>query len=276
MHWHTFQLSTQGLHAVAYAPKTTKAGQPFACTWHGYTDARQAPPGCCNGWPAFHHCLPSSKTPAASQISFSRTRTCNAMLCHTSRQQATHARSYVSGGPHNRQTFAGPAALTPSEAFALTLHSMKSTALATAGPSQGRVLSTRPSSRLCTPLLPQRHFRQPPRAACNCHLPGYRLEASKVYVRGGAPPVPKPPVSIPASIPLEHLSAGDIVSGLWAVFASRHERMLASHTDEPVADAGPQTNSSAASPESPVRIQRRGGQAGRGVGAATRILRLSL
>ena len=37
VHWHTLQLSTQGLHAVAYATKTTKAGQPFACAWHGYT-----------------------------------------------------------------------------------------------------------------------------------------------------------------------------------------------------------------------------------------------
>ena len=33
--WGSIQLSTQGMHAVAYAAKTTKRGQPFACTWHG-------------------------------------------------------------------------------------------------------------------------------------------------------------------------------------------------------------------------------------------------
>ena len=35
--WRTLQLSAQGLHGTAYATKTTKCGQPFACTWHGIT-----------------------------------------------------------------------------------------------------------------------------------------------------------------------------------------------------------------------------------------------
>ena len=35
--WQTLQLSAQGLHGTAYATKTTKCGQPFACTWHGIT-----------------------------------------------------------------------------------------------------------------------------------------------------------------------------------------------------------------------------------------------
>ena len=33
--WSCIQLSTHGLHAIAYATKTTRRGQPFACTWHG-------------------------------------------------------------------------------------------------------------------------------------------------------------------------------------------------------------------------------------------------
>ena len=33
--WGSLQLSTQGLRATAYATKTTKAGQPFFCAWHG-------------------------------------------------------------------------------------------------------------------------------------------------------------------------------------------------------------------------------------------------
>ena len=35
MPWKALQLSTSGLHGTCYATKTTKKGQPFACTWHG-------------------------------------------------------------------------------------------------------------------------------------------------------------------------------------------------------------------------------------------------
>ena len=33
--WSCIQLSTHDLHAIAYATKTTRRGQPFACAWHG-------------------------------------------------------------------------------------------------------------------------------------------------------------------------------------------------------------------------------------------------
>ncbi|CAE7453816.1 unnamed protein product, partial [Symbiodinium pilosum] len=122
----------------------------------------------------------------------------------------------------------GPAALTPGEAFALTLHSMKSTALASAAQ-----LDLRRDERLAQGWRPQRSMS-----------------------RGGAPPIPEPPVSIPAALPSEHLSAGDIVSGPWSVFASRHERMQASHNTEHAADEASQApDSPAASPDSPVHMQ---------------------
>ena len=35
--WSSLQLSTAGLHGVCTATKTTRSGQPFACTWHGIT-----------------------------------------------------------------------------------------------------------------------------------------------------------------------------------------------------------------------------------------------
>ena len=35
--WSSLQLSSTGLHGACTATKTTKQGQPFACTWHGIT-----------------------------------------------------------------------------------------------------------------------------------------------------------------------------------------------------------------------------------------------
>ena len=35
--WSSLQLSSAGLHGTCAATKTTKQGQPFACTWHGIT-----------------------------------------------------------------------------------------------------------------------------------------------------------------------------------------------------------------------------------------------
>ena len=35
--WHSIQLSAPGLHASCTDTKTTRMGQPFACTWHGLT-----------------------------------------------------------------------------------------------------------------------------------------------------------------------------------------------------------------------------------------------
>ncbi|CAE7450655.1 unnamed protein product [Symbiodinium pilosum] len=153
----------------------------------------------------------------------------------------------------------GPAALTPGAAFALTLHSMKSAALASAAQ-----LDLRRDERLA-----QGHHRDSARlyarndtfaslrvqrAIATSLATGWRPQRS--MSRGGAPPIPEPPVSIPAALPSEHLSAGDIVSGPWSVFASRHERMQASHNTEHAADEASQApDSPAASPDSPVHMQ---------------------
>ena len=69
VHWHTLQLSTQGLHAVAYATKTTKAGQPFACTWHGYT-GRSAGTSWLLQWLACISSLPAFQQDSSSQPDF--------------------------------------------------------------------------------------------------------------------------------------------------------------------------------------------------------------
>ena len=233
MHWHTLQLSTQGLHAVAHATKTTKAGQPFACTWHGYT-------GRCAGtswllqWLACISSLPAFQQDGSSQPDFLFPRA--DMQCHALPYfaPASYARTLLCiHWASQSSDICGPAALTPSEAFARTLHSMKSTALASAAQ-----LDLRRDERLA-----QGHHRDSARlysrndtfaslrvqrAIAASLATGWRPQRS--MCRGGALPVPEPPVSIPTTMPSEHLSAGDIVSGPWSVFASRHERMQALHT----------------------------------------------
>ena len=130
--WHTLQLSTQGLHAVAYASKTTKAGQPFACTWHGYT-GRSADTSWLLQWLACISSLPAFQQDASNQPDFLFPRA--DMQCHALPYiaPASYARTLLCiRWASQSADICGPAALTPGEAFALTLHSMKSTALASA------------------------------------------------------------------------------------------------------------------------------------------------
>ena len=68
--WGSLQLSTQGLRATAYATKTTKAGQPFFCTWHGLSGRRSTflPPLSSTALGKFshhgaNHCKPNKSKP---------------------------------------------------------------------------------------------------------------------------------------------------------------------------------------------------------------------
>ena len=218
VHWHTLQLSTQGLHAVAYATKTTKAGQPFACTWHGNT-GRSAITSWLLQWLACIASLPASQQDNSSQPDFlfpHADMQCHALPCVA---PASFARTLLCiRWAAQSSDICGPAALTPTEAFALTLRSMKSTALASAAQ-----LELRRDDRLA-----QGHHRDSARlysrndtfaslrvqrAIAASLSSGWRPQRS--MCRGGAPPVPEPPVSIPTTVPSEHLSAGDIVAGPW-------------------------------------------------------------
>ena len=130
--WHTLQLSTQGLHAVAHATKTTKSGQPFACAWHGYT-GRSACTSWLLHWLACVSSLPAFQQDSSSQPVFlfpHADMQCHALPCLA---PASYARTLLCVRWASQSSdICGPAALTPSEAFALTLQSMKSTALASA------------------------------------------------------------------------------------------------------------------------------------------------
>ena len=253
--WHTLQLSTQGLHAVAYATKTTKAGQPFACTWHGYT-GRSASTSWLLRWLACISSLPAFQQDASNQPDFlfpHADMQCHALPCIA---PASYARTLLCiRWASQSADICGQAALTPGEASALTLHSMKSTALASAAQ-----LHLRRDERLA-----QGHHRDSARhdtfaslhvqrAIATSLATGWRPQRS--MARGSAPPIPEPPVSIATALPPEHLPASDIVSGPWSAFASRREHMQASRGTEQAPGEDPQApNSPPASPDSPVLLQ---------------------
>ena len=148
----------------------------------------------------------------------------------------------------------GQAALTPDEASALTLHSMKSTALASAAQ-----LDLRRDERLA-----QGH--QPPFTLATTHSPAsaYSVQLQPPWPQAGGHRGPwpgearRPFPSLQCLFPRHCLKSTfqqDIVSGPWSPFASRREHLQASHGPEqtPCEDQAP--NSPPASPDSPVLLQ---------------------
>ena len=103
--WGSLQLSTQGLHAVAYATKTTKRGQPFACTWHGISGRDMH-----SSW--LLHWLAAL---ALSQISCFPTWTCKPLASNFWRLQATRARSSACDGRPRIKPCLGVPVLAPSK-----------------------------------------------------------------------------------------------------------------------------------------------------------------
>ena len=233
--WGSMQLSTQGLHATAYATKTTKAGQPFFCTWHGLS-GRDAS----TSW-LLHWLAALASIPKAVFEVHADTVEPDYLFPHLD----THCISveYLAPASYARtllclrwaaqsNMLSGSAALTASEAGALTLHSMKSTSLASAAQlrlsrddrlSQGHRDSARLYSRNDT--FASLHVQ---RSIALAIANGWRPQRS--MARGGSAPVPEPPFEAPRTHPAEHLPASSFLEGPWRIFTSRHESMHASHT----------------------------------------------
>ncbi|CAE7837445.1 unnamed protein product, partial [Symbiodinium necroappetens] len=217
--WTTLQLSAQGLHGTAYATKTTKCGQPFACTWHGIT-------GRCmqSSWLLqWLSCLVEVGTEADLEPDF--------LFFHADPDSHKHPQVFPCSYAHALLClrFMGQkAGLAESEAFALTLHSMKSTMLAAAAQiqfdeharlAQGHhrdSLSLYSRSDTLEALRLQREL--------STQLArGWRPQRS--MARGGAAPVPEPPFSTPPQPPQQLLDNEQLQAGTWAVFTSRHESL---------------------------------------------------
>ncbi|CAE7837566.1 unnamed protein product, partial [Symbiodinium necroappetens] len=217
--WTTLQLSAQGLHGTAYATKTTKCGQPFACTWHGIT-------GRCtqSSWLLqWLSCLVEVGTEADLEPDF--------LFFHADLDSHKHPQVFPCSYAHALlclRFMAQKAGLAESEAFALTLHSMKSTMLAAAAQIQFDEHAR----------LAQGHHRDSLRLySRNDTLEALRLQRElstqlargwrpqRSMARGGAAPVPEPPFSTPPQPPQQLLDYEQLQAGTWAVFTSRHESL---------------------------------------------------
>ena len=242
--WSTLQLSVQGLHGTAYATKTTKCGQPFACTWHGIT-------GRCvqSSWLLqWLSCLVEVGTSADLEPDF--------IFFHADLDSHQQPHVFPCSYAHALlclRFLAQKDGLTESEACALTLHSMKSTMLAAAAQLQFNEHAR----------LAQGHHRDSLRLySRNDTLEALRLQRElstqlalgwrpqRSMARGGAAPIPEPPFSTPPQPPQQLLDSEQLHTGTWAVFVSRHESMqhdVEAPPPKPAAQhkAGPDTDSEA-------------------------------
>ena len=235
--WGSIQLSSQGLHAVAYATKTTKRGQPFACTWHGISGRDTG-----SSW-LLHWLAALAQLPRNLFAAEERTHEPDFLFPHIDMQSlsvpflapASYARTLLCiRWAAQDAGISQHARLNASEASALTLHSMKSTALALAAqlhlPREDRLSQGhhRDSAKLYSrndsfaSLRVQRHI-------CTQVASGWRPLRS--MARGGAAPVPEPPSNVSEHAPPQHLPAASLLQGPWRIFTSRHETMHAA--DEP-------------------------------------------
>ena len=212
--WSSLQLSTAGLHGICTATKTTRHGQPFACTWHGIT-GREFSSSWLLHWLAELASLsePHSqcKAPAAEP---------DFLFLNCSLRWAMQSTAIM-----------GQEALAPYEARELTLHSMKTTMLAAAAQlviSREERLAQghhRDSAKLYSRNDTYDSLRVQRRLALQL-AQGWRPNRS--MARGGSAPTPEPPFSVSSTAPLEFLKPMDLKGGLWARFTSRHESLHAS------------------------------------------------
>ena len=233
--WHSLQLSPTALHGTCYRTKTSVSGQPFAVRWHGiagrdlktswvlhwlgrlarqYTAPRTGPLAEARPDFIFINCNPQMPLPLElAPASYART------LLH--RRWATQSTAIL-----------GSYALHSSEACELTLHSMKTTMLASAAQldlsredrmAQGH---HRDSATLYSRNDTFASLRVQ-RELCTRIASGFRPERS--MARGAQAPLPEPPFSLPAQPPEEKLSTAELQAGPWALFTSRHETFQDAH-----------------------------------------------
>jgi len=217
--WHTLQLSAQGLHGTAYATKTTKFGQPFACTWHGIS-GRDSDSSWVLKWLASIAAV-AEQAPLAPDFVF----------FHADLGKDTHPQTFPCSYAQALlclRYLAQQAGLDHAEAAALTLHSLKTTLLAA-----GAQMHFAEQSRLA-----QGHHRDSLRLySRNDTLEALRLQREmaaqiaagwrpqRSMARGGAAPVPEPPFEVSPALPPRFLQHEALLAGPWSVFTSRHESM---------------------------------------------------
>ena len=226
----SLSLTASALHGICFATKTTSNGQPFAVTIAGITGRDSA-----SCWPlhwlsALHH----AASPFRAQDG--DPDFCGSALHLSFRISSNSPRLLIARpclrcvGRQPLPWLSHPGGLTSQEAMQLTLHSMKSTALAAAAQlrlskdvrlSQGH---HRDSAALYSrndtfdSLFAQRRLAL-------ALSRGWRPQRS--IARGGQAPVPEPPFTLPSTEPIAELPAEVLLQGPWSLFATRHETLQA-------------------------------------------------
>ena len=226
----SLSLSCSAMHGTCYATKTTNMGQPFAVALGGISGRDTASCWTLHWLAALRSALEYTNTPRDrvdflwfnAQPELARLQEiapasyCAAML--TLRWAATLPWQQPGQGLHS------------AEAKQLTLHSLKSTALASA--AQLRMAKEirlfqghhRDSADLYSrndvfASLDVQHRISKALAS------GWRAERS--IARGGQAPIPEPPFSLPPGEPVTALPATALMQGTWQSFVTRHETLLA-------------------------------------------------
>ncbi|CAE7409021.1 unnamed protein product, partial [Symbiodinium sp. KB8] len=223
----SLSLSCTALHGICYATKTTNQGQPFAVSLCGVSGRCTASCWTLHWLAALREAVQSTGT-ELKQVDFVWF---NAQPELAALQEIAPA-SYCTAMLVLRWAATLPwhppgQGLRPSEAKQLTLHSMKSTALASAAQlrldkelrlMQGhhRVIET---AQHCTPAT---MFLPVLMSSTASAKPSHRVSS-------GQTPVPEPPFSLPSGPPLLKLPADALLQGDWKVFATRHEFLAAEH-----------------------------------------------
>ena len=234
----SLSLSCSALHGTCYATKTTNMGQPFAVALGGISGRDTASCWTLHWLAALRSALEYTNTPRDrvdflwfnAQPELARLQEiapasyCAAMLIL--RWAATLPWQQPGQGLHS------------AEAKQLTLHSMKSTALASAA-------QLRMDKEL---RLFQGHHRDSAdlysrndvfasldvqQRISKALASGWRAERS--IARGGQAPIPEPPFSLPPGEPVTALPATALMQGAWQFFVTRHETLLAQHCSDTMA-----------------------------------------
>ena len=226
----SLSLGCTALHGTCYATKTTNMGQPFAVSLGGISGRDTESCWTLHWLASLRNALEQVNTPK-HQVDFlwfnaqpelaklqelAPASYCTAML--TLRWAATLPWQQPGQGLHS------------AEAKQLTLHSLKSTALASAA-----------QLRLDKELrLFQGHHRDSAdlysrndvfasldvqHRISKALASGWRAERS--IARGGQAPIPEPPFNLPPGEPVFSLPATALMQGPWQSFVTRHEALLA-------------------------------------------------
>ncbi|CAE6932746.1 unnamed protein product [Symbiodinium sp. CCMP2456] len=226
----SLSLSCTALHGICYATKTIDKGQPFAVTLAGLTGRSAASCWVLHWLYAMRSAIDSLWSPG-DVVDFAWLSTAPEMNSILELSPASYCTAMLALRWAATLPWLPPGqGLTAHEAAQLTLHSMKSTGLASAAQlrlwkerrlthGHHRDSATLYSRNDVFASLDVQH------SLSNSMCTGWRAERS--IARGGQAPIPEPPFALPPGPVLQELPDQDLLDPRWAFFVTRHEHLLA-------------------------------------------------